>query len=107
MALARWAFFLPAILLPASFVGLSLYYLIAMPNKDAFFVGPVGALTGVVLLLDGLVACVGLAGFCSLFIASPADRRALWIVAALSAIATAAAYGMAMQILRLGYKAIG
>ena len=105
MTLAPWAFFLPAILVPASFVGLALYYLIATPTSDAFFVGPAGVLTGVVLLLDGLVACIGLIGFCFLFLASPPDRRALWISAVLSAIATVATYGMAMQILRAGYRA--
>lgn len=103
MTIARWGFLLPAILLPASFLGLSLYYLVVTPSKDDFFVGPVGALTGTLLLIDGILALIGLAAFCYLLLFSPTERRALWIIVAFSAVAMAATYSMAMQVLRMGY----
>ncbi|WP_019451004.1 hypothetical protein [Cupriavidus sp. BIS7] len=104
MNVARWLFLLPATLLPASFVGLALYYLVTVPTKDDFFVGPAGALTGTVLLFDAVLGALAFAGFLySLWIA-PAERRELCIMATLSVLASAAAYGLAMQVLRYGYR---
>lgn len=102
--MGRWLFLLPAILLPASFIGLALYYLAVTPTKDDFFVGPAGVITGGVLLLDVLIGAAGLTGFLHLLWVSPGQRRELCIMAALSIVASAAAYGLAMQILRYGYR---
>ncbi len=104
MSAARWLFLLPAVLLPASFVGLALYYLVTTPTQDDFFVGPAGAATGVVLLLDVLLGVVGLAGFLYCLWTAPVERRELWLIAGLSTLASAAAYGLAMHILRFGYR---
>ncbi|MDM0075083.1 hypothetical protein QTH90_11865 [Variovorax sp. J2P1-59] len=107
MTIPRRALLWPAVALPSSLVGLSLYYLIARPTKDDFFVGPVGLFTGIVLMIDAVIALIGLFGFCYLHFASPTDRRQHWAIAALSITASAAAYGIAMHILSLCYKMVG
>jgi hypothetical protein len=104
MNAARWLFLVPATLLPASFIGLALYYLVTTPTKDDFYVGPAGVTTGVVLLIDALLCVAGLAGFLYDLCAAPMERRRLWLIAGLSALASAAAYGLAMQVLRFGYR---
>jgi hypothetical protein len=103
----RGVFWICVLLLPASFIGLGLYYLAVSPTRDDFYVGAVGANTGAVLLVDGVIASIGLLAFCGLLIAGEEGRKALWITVGLSAIAVAATYGIAMQILRLGFSIDG
>ncbi len=102
--MARWLFLLPAVLMPASFLGLTLYYLAATPTKDDFFVGPVGVFTAGILLVDVAIGAVGLVGFLRWLWVSPDQRRDICIIAVLSVVATVAAYGLAMRILRIGYQ---
>lgn len=107
MTVVRWVFWICVLVLPTSFIGLGLYYLTVSPTKDDFYVGAVGANTGAVLLVDGIVGLIGLLAFCWLLIAGEESRKALWVTAGLSAIAIAATYGIAMQILRLGFRIDG
>ncbi len=90
--------------LPASFLGLALYYLVTAPTKDDFFAGAAGVTTGVILLFDAVLGVAGLAGLLYGLWTASAERRALCTIAALSLLASAAAYGVAMQVLRYGYR---
>lgn len=103
MTATRWLFLFPAALLPASLLGLTLYYLVTAPTKNDFYVGQAGAATGVVLLLDLLVGVVGLGGFAYSLWAAPVGRLKLCLIAVLSALAFVAAYGLSMQVLRFSF----
>ena len=100
----RLLFLLPAISLPASFIGLALYYAAIVPTKDDFFVGRVGVATGAVLLGDAVIGVIGLVGFFCMVWSAAEMRRETFFIAVLSVLATAATYGLAMQVLRLGYR---
>lgn len=98
--MARLSFLLAATLIPASFIGLALYYIAVRPTKNDFFVGPVGFYTGVVLLLDLFIGFSGLVGFLHLLWTTPADRSKACIIAGLFLVALVGTYGLSMQILR-------
>ncbi|MCA3183604.1 hypothetical protein [Cupriavidus sp.] len=98
--MGRILFLLAVTLIPASFIGLALYYIAVRPTKNDFFVGPVGLYTAVVLLLDLLIGIAGLVGFVHLLWVSPAERGKAWLIAGLFLVALVGTYGLAMQILR-------
>ena len=105
--IVRWVFWACMLVLPTSFIGLGLYYLAVSPTKDDFYVGAVGATTAVVMAADMVIALTGVLAFCWLLVAGEGSRKALSVCAGLAAIATAAAYGIAMQILRSGFSVEG
>ncbi|MCA3193345.1 MULTISPECIES: hypothetical protein [unclassified Cupriavidus] len=102
--MAKWLFLASAVSLPASFAGLALYYLMVSPTRNNFFVGPAGAYTAVVLLLDALVAVTGLAAFVRLLWASSGQRFMICAIATISLITSVALHALAMQILESGFN---